>query len=155
MLAVPCQRSRSSTFTSHPPRLGLSVSQASVSASPPLLTDISVVTMWARTRAQCHFVFAKLGIRHNWRADPLVRAGRPRPAFLSKNQTLATIDKPARGLAADEGVRPTIYAGGGIGKTNLAVNRCWPEEFRVVEYVERLQPELQRLCLAQPDAFRQ
>src|ERR1039458_8251048 len=28
-------------------------------------------------------------------ADPLVRAGRPRPAFLSKNQALATIDKPA------------------------------------------------------------
>ena len=66
----------------------------------------------ARTSAQCHLVFAKLGIRHNWRADPLVRAGRPRPALLSKNQALATIDKPARGPGADAGVRPTIYAGG-------------------------------------------
>jgi hypothetical protein len=67
--------------------------------------------------AQCHLVFAKLGIRHNWRADPLVRAGRPRPAFLSKNPSLATIDKSARGPAANEGGCPTIYAGGGIGKT--------------------------------------
>src|ERR1017187_5323485 len=51
-------------------------------------------------------------------ADPLVRAGRPRPAFLSKNQALATIDKPAWGPATDEGVRPTIYAGAArIGKT--------------------------------------
>jgi len=31
-------------------------------------------------------------------ADPLICAGRPRPALLSKNQKLATFDKPARGL---------------------------------------------------------
>jgi hypothetical protein len=71
----------------------------------------------AANPGQCHLVFAKSGIRHNWRADPLVRAGRPRPALLSKNQALATVDNPARGPAADEGVRPTIYAGGGIGIT--------------------------------------
>jgi hypothetical protein len=40
--------------------------------------------------------------RQNWRADPLVRAGRPRPALLSKNQALATIDKSARQPAANE-----------------------------------------------------
>jgi len=48
-------------------------------------------------------------------ADPLVRAGRPRPALLSKNQALA--NKPARGPAADEGVRPTTIQVGGIEKT--------------------------------------
>ena len=46
----------------------------------------------------------------NGGADPLVRAGRPRPALLSKNQALPEPGRPARGPAADEGVRPTIYA---------------------------------------------
>src|SRR5881394_4054504 len=41
-------------------------------------------------------------------ADALVRAGGPRPALLS-NQALLAVEKPARGPAADEGVRPTIY----------------------------------------------
>jgi delta 1-pyrroline-5-carboxylate dehydrogenase len=43
----------------------------------------------------------------NCGADPLVRAGRPRPALASKNQASAIIEEPARGPAADEGVRPT------------------------------------------------
>ena len=43
----------------------------------------------------------------NCGADPLVRAGRPRPALSSKNQAPAIIEEPARGPAADEGVRPT------------------------------------------------
>src|ERR1017187_7497170 len=34
-------------------------------------------------------------------ADPLVRAGRPPPPLLSKNQALAAIDKPARGPALE------------------------------------------------------
>src|ERR1039457_5953461 len=42
----------------------------------------------------------------NGGADPLVRAGRPRPALLSKNQALPEAGRPARGPAADEGVRP-------------------------------------------------
>src|SRR5271157_385946 len=63
--------------------------------------------------AQCHSVFAKLGFgiivgQTPWSAlwgrppglhcgaDPLVCAGRPRPALLTKNRALATIDKPAR-----------------------------------------------------------
>jgi hypothetical protein len=41
---------------------------------------------------------------------PLVRAGRPRPALASRNQVLATIDEPAGGPSADEGVRPTNYS---------------------------------------------
>ena len=44
-------------------------------------------------------------------ADPLVCAGPPGPALRSKNQVLATDGKPASGPAADEGVRPTVYAG--------------------------------------------
>ena len=43
-------------------------------------------------------------------ADPLVCAGRPRPALCLKNQALATVGRPTRGSAADQGVRPTIYA---------------------------------------------
>ena len=39
-------------------------------------------------------------------ADPLVRAGPPGHARLSKNQVIASLDKPARGPAADQGVRP-------------------------------------------------
>jgi hypothetical protein len=44
------------------------------------------------------------------RAEPLVRAERPRPALFSKNRTPANNEEPARGPAADEGVRPTIDA---------------------------------------------
>jgi len=40
-----------------------------------------------------------------------VCAGPPGPALRSKNQVLATDEKPARGRLRDEGVRPTIYAG--------------------------------------------
>jgi hypothetical protein len=47
----------------------------------------------------------------NGGADPLVRAGPPGPALLSKNQVIAPLDKPARGPAADQGVRPTICPG--------------------------------------------
>jgi hypothetical protein len=49
----------------------------------------------------------KVGFCVNCGADPLVRAGRPRPALASKNQAPAIIEEPARGPAADEGVRPT------------------------------------------------
>src|ERR1035441_8539531 len=101
-------------FGLHPLR-ALPWSRMTCPFSPPDRPSIAAKTLLpcgARTHAQCHLVFAKLGIRHNWGADPLVRAGRPRPALLSKNQALVTIDKPARGPAADEGVRPTIYAGG-------------------------------------------
>ena len=44
-------------------------------------------------------------------ADPLVRPGRPRPALLPKHQVSATGEEPAGGPAADQGVRPTTYAG--------------------------------------------
>jgi histidyl-tRNA synthetase len=40
-------------------------------------------------------------------ADPLVRAGPPGPAVLPKDQSPGTQEEPARGPAADEGVRPT------------------------------------------------
>ena len=56
---------------------------------------------WGRMASQCHLLCRKGG------ADPLVRAGRPRPALASKNQAPAIIEEPARGPAADEGVRPT------------------------------------------------
>jgi len=65
----------------------------------------------AGTLARCHVAFGKLGFGINGGADPLVRAGRPRPALSSRNQVLATIEEPARGPAADQGVRPTKYAG--------------------------------------------
>jgi hopene-associated glycosyltransferase HpnB len=42
-------------------------------------------------------------------ADPPVRAGRPRPATSSQNQAPALGGKPARGPAADGGVRPTTW----------------------------------------------
>jgi len=48
---------------------------------------------------------------HTSRADPLVRAGRPRPALFPKRQVSDTGEKPAGGPAADQGVRPTVYAG--------------------------------------------
>jgi hypothetical protein len=41
----------------------------------------------------------------------LVRAGRPRPAFFLCNQVSDTGEEPAGGSAADQGVRPTTYAG--------------------------------------------
>ena len=40
-------------------------------------------------------------------ADPLVRAGPPGPASFPRIRELATLDKPASGPAADQGVRPT------------------------------------------------
>ena len=46
--------------------------------------------------------FRRAGILHKWWGGP------PGPVFLLKNQSLATTGKPARGPAADQGVRPTI-----------------------------------------------
>jgi hypothetical protein len=43
-------------------------------------------------------------------ADPLVCAGRPRPALPSRNQVLATIDKPAGGPTGPEGTPPRASA---------------------------------------------
>ena len=60
--------------------------------------------------------FRKAGARGQWWGGPLVRAGRPRPALSSKNQVLAKIEGPARGPAADQGVRPTNYASVHSGK---------------------------------------
>ena len=37
-------------------------------------------------------------------ADPLVRAGRPRPALFPKHQVSATGEEPAGGPAADQGI---------------------------------------------------
>jgi hypothetical protein len=54
--------------------------------------------------AGASFVFGAKG-----GADPLVRAGRARPALPSKNQLLAIAKRPTWGSAADVGVRPTIY----------------------------------------------
>jgi hypothetical protein len=59
-----------------------------------------------------HLVFGKLGSAQLGGADPLVRAGRPRPALFSKNRAIVAIEELARGPAADEGVRPTIDADG-------------------------------------------
>ena len=53
------------------------------------------------------FFFAKAVFGTIGGADPLVRAGPPGPALLSKNQASAALGKPARGPAADRGVRPT------------------------------------------------
>src|SRR5271169_5122295 len=43
----------------------------------------------------------------NCGADPLVRAGPPGPALPQRNQLDLSASKPARGPAADQGVRPT------------------------------------------------
>jgi hypothetical protein len=59
--------------------------------------------MWSNVT----YFAGKVGFCVNCGADPLVRAGRPRPALASKNQAPAIIEEPARGPAADEGVRPT------------------------------------------------
>jgi hypothetical protein len=61
--------------------------------------------------------FRKAGIRHNWRADPLVRAGRPRPALLSKNQALATIDSRPGDRVRTRAPAPPFMHAGGIAKT--------------------------------------
>jgi hypothetical protein len=57
------------------------------------------------------YIAGKVGFCANCGADPLVRAGRPRPALLSENQVSSAEGRPTRGSAADEGVRPTNYAG--------------------------------------------
>jgi hypothetical protein len=46
----------------------------------------------------------------NGGADSLVRASATDP-LLPKNQVIAALEKPARGPAADQGVRPTICPG--------------------------------------------
>src|ERR1700692_3104335 len=43
-------------------------------------------------------------------ADPLICAGRPRPALLSKDQQLARYNGAGLGAGSGPGVRPTIYA---------------------------------------------
>ena len=53
------------------------------------------------------YISPNVGFCINCGADPLVCAGRPRPAVRSKNQVLPQPGRPARGPAADEGVRPT------------------------------------------------
>ena len=61
--------------------------------------------------AQRHLVFKNDGaLQKSSGADPLVRAGPPDPLFVW-NQLPAERERPARGPAADQGVRPTIYAG--------------------------------------------
>ena len=42
---------------------------------------------------------------------PQVRAGRPRPALSPQNRLPGSCEEPARGPAADGGVRPTTHAG--------------------------------------------
>jgi hypothetical protein len=54
-------------------------------------------------------------------ADALVRAGPPGPALRAKDQVLTQPEKPARGPAADEGVRPTIYAGARLQENYVAL----------------------------------
>ena len=55
--------------------------------------------------------FREAGFCISGGADPLVGVpsgpGRPRPALAEENLALATIEKLARGPAADLGVRPT------------------------------------------------
>jgi len=78
-------------------------------------------------------------------ADPLVRAGRPRPAARPKNQGLASLrDRPARGPAADEGVRPTACASNRTPERSPNCT-CRPELPRVLTVV-RIPIAL--LCLA-------
>ena len=88
--------------------------------------------MVERASAQCHLVFAKLGLGVNG-GGPLVRAGRPRPALSSKNQVLAKIEGPARGPAADQGrtrgSAPPIMHVCARGKTK----RHWAEARLVVK----------------------
>jgi hypothetical protein len=56
--------------------------------------------------------FREAGFCISGGADPLVGVpsgpGRPRPALCVGTQAPATVGKPARGPAADQGVRPTI-----------------------------------------------
>src|SRR5579862_3133546 len=48
-------------------------------------------------------------------ADPLICAGRPRPALLSKDQQLVRDIEAGLGASRGPGVRPTIYAAGPKG----------------------------------------
>jgi len=54
-------------------------------------------------------------LRSKWWGGPH-RAGPPGPAFLSKDEAISERQKPARGPAADEGVRPTIQATSRAGR---------------------------------------
>jgi hypothetical protein len=63
-------------------------------------------------------------------ADPLVRAGPPGPALFPTNQMPASLDKPARGPAADQGVHPTHPSGRPeLGKVyGIGLRACATEE---------------------------
>src|ERR1035441_10043110 len=66
----------------------------------------------------------------NGGADPLVRAGRPRPALLSKNQALPEAGKTARGPAADAGGGHQRVARGRPPPAFLSKNQALPEAGR-------------------------
>jgi len=67
--------------------------------------------LWGGLKPNVTYFAGKVEFCVNCGADPLGgalrAAGRPRPAPSSKNQAPAIIKEPARGPAADEGVRPT------------------------------------------------
>jgi hypothetical protein len=67
--------------------------------------------------------FREVGLSTSGGADPLVRAGRPRPA-LALDESGAYHDQGAgQGPAADEGVRPTIDADGRNWENYVALGR--------------------------------
>src|ERR1035437_263604 len=72
--------------------------------------------------ALCHILFPELRIRQEgWGGPPGPRGSPWTRSSLSKNQVIATLDKPARGPAADRGVRPTICPGARFWKKYVAL----------------------------------
>ncbi len=61
--------------------------------------------------AQCHIVFPLPDICINCGADPLVRGRRPRRPVRGWMRLIFLAKSGSRGTRADQGVRPTIYAG--------------------------------------------
>src|SRR3989442_11346162 len=72
-------------------------------------------------------LFVKTWIRHKWWGGPpgpriQVRAGPPGPARGSYRTRICNCEeRPARGPAADQGVRPTIYADGRLWEKLVAL----------------------------------
>jgi hypothetical protein len=60
--------------------------------------------------AQCRILFPPPGLRINRWGGPPGPHGTPSSRPCGKNQSAATTEKPTRGSAADEGVRPTTCA---------------------------------------------
>ena len=88
--------------------------------------NIHTIVNATRMSAQCHLVFAGQTIPgKKWGGPPSPRGPPWTRSFASQNQPHVIPERPARGPAADQGVRPTIYAERPIqGKLSGIAHEC-------------------------------